>query len=154
MAEGTDRELIHRTIERLQQLTELFEARRQQLARAVGLTEQQWRVLEEISTEHFIPSLFARDRESSAAAVSKVLRQLIDKELVRVSISDKDARQRDYELSDAGKRVMSELRQRRQHAIDAIWRGLPERDLTSFEALGAELVARIQHYAKTENGNG
>src|SRR6187402_2780311 len=118
MSEGADRELIHRTIERLQQLTELFEARRQQLARSVGLTEQQWRVLEEISTAHFIPSLFARDRESSAAAVSKVLRQLIDKELVRVSISDKDARQRDYELSDSGKRVMSELRTRRQHAID------------------------------------
>ena len=154
MSEGADRELIHRTIARLQQLTELFEARRQQLARSVGLTEQQWRVLEEISTEHFIPSLFARDRESSAAAVSKVLRQLIDKELVRVSISDKDARQRDYELSDAGKRVMSELRTRRQHAIDAIWSGLPERDLKSFEALGAELVARIQHYAKTETDNG
>lgn len=154
MSACADHALIHRAIERLQQLTELVEQRRRQLARSVGLTEQQWRVLEEISTEHFIPSLFARDRESSAAAVSKVLRQLIDKELVRASISDRDARQREYELTDRGKRTMAELRHRRQHAIDAIWTGLPARELTAFEAMGTELVARIQDYAKTENQDG
>ena len=48
----------------------------------MGITIEQWRVLEEISTDHFIPSMFARSRDSSAAAVSKILRQLLDGVLV------------------------------------------------------------------------
>ena len=70
---------VHRAIECLQQLTAAFGQRRQQLAADVGLTEGQWAVLEEIATEHFMPSMFARARESSAAAVSKTLRQLSEK---------------------------------------------------------------------------
>ena len=108
-------------------------------------------VLEEISTEHFIPSLFARSRESSAAAVSKVLRQLLDKDLVRVSVSDADGRQRQYELSDAGKRTIDELRRERQRAIEAIWREMSEADLNTFNALSAALIARIERYAARES---
>src|SRR5688572_30242053 len=69
MSAPADIETIHASIAQLQRLAELFQQRRQQLAKRAGLSEQQWRVLEEISTEHFIPSLFARSSESSAAAV-------------------------------------------------------------------------------------
>jgi DNA-binding MarR family transcriptional regulator len=145
-----DTETIHRSIAQLQRLAELFQQRRQQLARRSGLTEQQWRVLEEISTEHFIPSLFARSRESSAAAVSKVLRLLLDKELVRVSVSESDGRQRQYELSPKGQRTLERLRRDREHAIAAIWSDLPVDELRRFNSLGAELIARIERYAADE----
>lgn len=139
---------VHRSIEQLQRLCELFERRREQLAAEVGLTEQQWRVLEEISTEHFIPSLFAKNRESSAAAVSKVLRQLLDKDLVRVSVSRDDGRQRKYELSPKGQKTMERLRRSRQHAIESIWLDQPEAELRRFNQWSSELIARIEAYAK------
>jgi DNA-binding MarR family transcriptional regulator len=104
-------------------------------------------VLEEISTEHFIPSLFAKSRDSSAAAVSKVLRQLLDKELVRVSVSENDGRQRQYELSAKGQKAMERLRRDRQRAIETIWADLPAEDLRRFNQLSSELIARIEHYA-------
>ena len=150
MNASTDTPTIHRSIALLQRLTELFEQRRQQLAARVGLTEQQWRVLEEISTEHFIPSLFAKSQESSAAAVSKVLRQLLDKQLVRVSVSERDGRQRQYELSPRGQRVMERLRRYRQRAIEVIWAGLATDRLRAFSELSAELIGRIERYAAQE----
>jgi DNA-binding MarR family transcriptional regulator len=147
---GADIETIHASIAQLQRLAELLTQRRQQLAKRAGLSEQQWRVLEEISTEHFIPSLFARNRESSAAAVSKTLRQLLDKELVRVSVSENDGRQRQYELTPRGQRAIERLRRDRQHAIDTIWSDLPLEELQRFNRLGSELIARIERYAENE----
>ena len=141
---------IHSSIAQLQRLTELLQERRQQLAKRVGLSEQQWSVLEEISTEHFIPSLFARQRESSAAAVSKILRQLLDKELVRVGVAESDGRQRQYELSAKGQRTIERLRAERQRAIEVIWRDLPARDLERFAATATELVGRIERYVESE----
>lgn len=151
MAASNDAPAMYRSIALLQRLTELFEQRREQLATRVGLTVQQWRVLEEISTEHFIPSLFARSQESSAAAVSKVLRQLLDKGLVRVSVSVADGRQRQYELSARGRQLMLRLRAHRQRAIEAIWTGLPADRLCAFSELSAELIARIERHAAQEN---
>jgi len=147
-------ETIHRSIEHLQRLSDLLAERRHQLAVRVGLNESQWEVLEEISTEHFIPSLFAKRRESSPAAVSKVLRQLLDKGLVRVSVSDADGRQRNYELSAKGQKVMDRLRQHRQHAIDAIWAELPADDLQRFNSFSGELIARIERFAALEAARG
>lgn len=141
---------IHRGIAQLQRLTDLLSQRRQQLAKRAGLSEQQWSVLEEISTEQFIPSLFAKSRESSAAAVSKTLRQLLDKDLVRVSVSESDGRQRQYELSSKGKQTIDTLRNERQRAIEAIWHELPEAELSAFNALSETLVARIEQYAAGE----
>ena len=46
---------LHAAIEALQRLAELFEARREQLAREADLTMSQWRVLEEIASEDFMP---------------------------------------------------------------------------------------------------
>lgn len=141
---------IHRAIGQLQRLTELFQQRRAQLAKQVGLTEQQWLVMEEISTEHFMPSMFARSQESSAAAVSKIIRQLIDKELISVSISENDGRQRQYELTTQGKRVMSALRQRRQKAIDAIWADIDPKKLSLFADISQQLVSAIEAYSQKE----
>ena len=50
----------HAAIECLGRLSELYQRRREQLAASVGLTDREWDVLEEIATEHFMPSLFAR----------------------------------------------------------------------------------------------
>lgn len=151
MSTRPDIETVHRSIAHLQRLTDLFQQRREQLAKRVGLTEQQWRVLEEISTEHFIPSMFAKSQESSAAAVSKVLRQLLDKALVRVSVSEIDGRQRQYELSSKGQKTMERLRRARTHAIEAIWTDLPADELRRFHKLSAELITRIERYASQES---
>jgi len=150
MASAADTATIHRSIEHLQRLTDLLGQRRGQLARRAGLTEQQWSVLEEISTEHFIPSLFARSQQSTAAAVSKVLRQLLDKDLVRVSVSETDGRQRQYELSSKGRQTIERLRGERERAIETIWSDLAQGDLQRFNALSAELIGRIERYAAGE----
>jgi DNA-binding MarR family transcriptional regulator len=147
--------VIHAAIACLGRLTEVYAQRRQELAASVGLTEQQWSVLDEIEQEQFMPSLFARRRESSAAAVSKILRQLQDKEFVLVSVRSGDGRQRHYELSPRGKRVMAELRSLRQHAITEIWEQLDATRLREFTRFGTELLEQLEHYsARRGSGNG
>jgi len=135
-------------IESLQRLAEAFGLRREQLARSVDLTEAQWRVVEEISTEHFMPSMFARRRECSSAAISKILRQLLDRDLIRVVIAKKDARQREYSLTAAGKRLVARLRRERVKAIDAVWSDLPRKDLSRFATFSDELADRLESYAE------
>jgi len=137
----------HEAIECLGRLAALYGERRAQLARSVGLTDQQWGVLEEIATEHFMPSLFARRRESSAAAVSKILRQLVDKGLVVAAIGKDDARQRTFSLTARGKRVLERLRERRQEAIRDVWLPMDRDALRSFTAFGTELIGRLEAYA-------
>jgi DNA-binding MarR family transcriptional regulator len=129
-------------------LSTLFEQRRDQLARSVGLTEQQWAVLEGISAEHFMPSLFARQRASSAAAVSKILRQLLDKKLVRVRLSPDDGRQRCYELSATGHKVLSALAAERERAIRTIWKDFSSDDLQRFISFGDRLTERMQRFVQ------
>lgn len=135
---------IHSAIAALQELTELFQKRRSQLAEGAGLTEHQWGILEEISTEHFMPSMFARRRESSAAAVSKTIRQLVEKELVEVSPNKTDGRQRDYQLSAKGKRVMARLRRARESAIDQVWQKLNPEQVKQFNAFATDLSTRLK----------
>ena len=136
-------------IESLQRLTEAFVLRRAQLARSVGLTEAQWRVVEDISTEHFMPSMFARRRECSSAAVSKILRQLLDRKLIRVAIGRRDARQREYSLTTSGKGLVERLRRERARAIDAVWRDLSRSELTRFAAFSDELARRLESYSES-----
>src|SRR6187402_3093821 len=111
MAKSPSLAEVHGAVECLGRLTEIFRQRRQELASSVGLTEQQWSVLDEIEQADFMPSMFARQRESSPAAVSKILRQLQDKELVVVSLNSSDGRQRNYELSARGKSTLERLRE-------------------------------------------
>jgi DNA-binding MarR family transcriptional regulator len=136
-------EIFH-AIEQLQQASALFSKRRAQLASAAGLTEAQWRVMEGIATQHFMPSLFAREQDHTGSAVSKLLRQLLDKKLIRVSISTGDARQRSYELTAAGVKVMDKLRALRAQAIEEVWADLPPQELAAFSAFSEKLIARLR----------
>jgi DNA-binding MarR family transcriptional regulator len=137
----------YRGVQCLGRLSELYRRRREQLAVGVGLTDQQWEVLEEIATDHFLPSLFARRRESSAAAVSRMLRQLVDKGLAVAAIGREDARQRRYSLTARGRRVMHTLRKSREDAIREVWLALAPDDLRAFTATGERLAERLEGYA-------
>lgn len=148
---------IHTAIAGLQRLADAFGVRRSQLAGVVGLTDHQWGVLEEIATEHFMPSMFARRRQSSAAAVSKTLRQLLDKGLIAAEVSKGDGRQRDYVLTAKGEKIMSRLRESRQGAIDEIWADLDRQELKTFARFSGQLADRLERYAermgsKEDNG--
>jgi DNA-binding MarR family transcriptional regulator len=131
-------------------MTEAFARRRQQLALSVGLSEGQWGVLEEIATQHFMPSMFARTRSSSAAAVSKTLRQLLDKGLVSVGMSKSDGRQRAYLLTAKGKRVLEILRKERELAIEEIWLSLDADQMRNFVSFGNQLCNRLERYGSKE----
>ncbi len=150
MNEARKTDTVHEAIARLQTLTELFQRRRSQLAGAAGITEQQWLVLEKISADHFIPSLFARERDSSAAAVSKIIRQLVDKGLVDVGLNREDARQREYSLTTQGKRLMTRLRSLRKRAIDAIWMRQDLSELRRFCRFADRLIGAIEGYEGKE----
>jgi DNA-binding MarR family transcriptional regulator len=139
---------VHEAVACLGRLTEVFRQRRLELAASVGLTEQQWSVLDEIEQEDFMPSMFARRRESSAAAVSKILRQLQDKELVVVSLSSSDGRQRNYELSPLGSSTLERLRELRQHAIGEVWLEFAADQVVAFTRFGNELIERLERYSK------
>ena len=139
---------LHRAIQALQRLTELVQLRRGQLAREAGLSEQQWRVLEEVAREDFMPSLFARRRACTPAAVSKTLRQLLEKKLIRASISASDGRQREFPLTPRGRRVMQRLRASRQAAIEATWKQLDPREVARFAAFGEALSERLERYVR------
>jgi DNA-binding MarR family transcriptional regulator len=139
---------VHDAVACLGRLTEVFRQRRLELAASVGLTEQQWSVLDEIAQEDFMPSMFARRRESSAAAVSKILRQLQDKELVVVSLNASDGRQRNYELSAHGKHTLERLRIQRQHAIAEVWLEFDAPTIVAFTRFGNELLERLERYSK------
>jgi DNA-binding MarR family transcriptional regulator len=143
---------LHGAIANLQQLVELFEHRREQLARLAGLTVAQWRVLEEIAGENFMPSMFARERSSSRAAVSKVLRQLQDKGLITVGVSAENGRHRRYVLTGAGEAAMERVRAGRRRAIEAVWEQFDSAELEHFRAFSALLIERLERHAAESVG--
>jgi DNA-binding MarR family transcriptional regulator len=104
-------------------------------------------VLEQIATEHFMPSMFARHHEQKPAAVSRVVRQLLDKDLITVAVADGDGRQRRYDLTARGKKTLERLRTSRQDAIDAVWMQLDPAALRHFVRFGTDLIARLESYA-------
>lgn len=140
---------VHGAIACLQRLAGLLAERRAQIARSVGLTEQQWAVVEEISTEHFMPSLFAKQRESSAAAVSKILRQLLAKDLVSVQLGAEDGRQRRYDLTAKGRHCIEDMRREREAAIRKVWNGFSDDELDRFADFATRLAERLEAYANT-----
>jgi len=137
---------IQQAIEALQGLVEVFEDRREALARSVGLSPTQWQVLEQVGRDDFMPSLFARRRDVSAAAVSRTLRQLLDQRLVDVQISPRDARQRLYRVTEKGRKALDEVHDERQRAITAVWEALSDTDLKRFEKLSRGLAERLLAY--------
>ena len=140
----------HAAIACLGRLLVAFGRRRQQLAESVGLSEGQWSVLEEIATQHFMPSMFAKTRDSSPAAVSKTLRQLLDKGLVSVGLSPADGRQRAYLPSAKGKRVLDVLRKERELAVEEIWLPLDASQLQLFVTFGNQLGDRLERYGSQD----
>ncbi len=143
-------EPLRAALSALQRLSDAFARRRGQLARGAGLTEAQWRVLEQIAAEDFMPSLFARRLEQTPAAISKLIRQLLDRGLVEVSISSGDARQRNYALSAVGRQTMETVRQDRQRAVERIWSGLDARALTVFAGFAGNLAERMEAHELAE----
>lgn len=134
----------------LKRVAELFSERRLQLARESGITETQWQVLEEVDEESFMPSIFARRRSCTPAAVSRTLRQLLERDLVRASIGESDGRQRVYRLTPRGRRALEKLTARRQQAIESIWSPMRRTDLRSFTRLANDLANRLQDYAEKQ----
>lgn len=146
------RKALYAAIDGLGRLTEMMERRRRQLAGEVGLSPQQWRVLEEIAREDFMPSLFARSQECAPAAVSRTLRQLLARGLVEVSIAPDDARRREYVLTPGGSRVLTRLREAREDALEAVWSHFDRAELERFAAFGSELADRLEDYATRAAG--
>ncbi|MFQ5417531.1 MAG: MarR family winged helix-turn-helix transcriptional regulator [Myxococcota bacterium] len=141
---------IREAIRSLQRLTDLFRERRRALAREVDLTETQWRLLEEVAGEEFMPSLFARRQECAPSAVSRTLRQLLERELVAVAISPDDARQRNYRLTPRGRRTLRRLTALRERAIAAIWRGFSHQELGEFVRFASALCEGLESYRRPE----
>jgi DNA-binding MarR family transcriptional regulator len=148
MPQAPPRPEIRRAIEALQRLAEGFALRRRQLAAAAGLTEAEWRVLDEIAGEDFMPSMFARQRDCSPAAISRSLRGLQQKRLVDASISRGDARQREYRLTRKGRDALRRLERERRRAIEAVWREFEARDLDAFVRFADALGDRLESYAE------
>jgi DNA-binding MarR family transcriptional regulator len=141
----------HEAIAALQRLTDLFRLRRAQLARAALLSEQQWQVLEEVASEQFMPSMFARGREQSPASVSRVIRQLLDRKLIAPAAArGRDRRHRAYGLTALGKRTLADLRASRSRAIEAVWLHLDPRELSTFTRISSQLASRLDAYARRE----
>jgi len=143
---ATRTETIHEAIAALQRLADLFSARREQIAREAGLSVRQWRILEEIATEHFMPSMFAERGSVTPAAVSKLVRGLLERDLIRASIATGDRRQRRYVVTAAGRKLLDRVRLTRQAAIDAVWSDLPSTELLRFAEFGRELGDRLEAY--------
>ena len=139
---------IHQAIAALQRLCELFALRRQQLAADAGLTESQWRLLEEIADESFMPSMFARRRACTPAAISRGLRSLLERDWVTAEIASGDARQRRYRLTAQGRRVLDRLRRGRERAIAAVWHDFDARALRGFVSFAGELADHLEAYAR------
>lgn len=137
---------LNRAIGGLQRLVDLFLERREQLAAEAGLTVAQWRVLEKVAGEDFMPSLFAKRRAQSPAAVSKLLRQLQNGGWLRSSIGARDARTRRYDLTREGRRLLEALRRSRATAIASVWADLPARDLERFADFSEQLGERLEEH--------
>lgn len=150
--ESTPRDPLPRAIANVRRLCELFRERRRQLARAGGLTEAQWQLLEEIAGEGFMPSLFAKRRACTPAAVSRHLRELLDRGLVTAAISSDDGRQRIYRLTAAGRRVLRRIEARRAEAIDSVWHRFGREELASFAEFTSELNRLLEERAAGERG--
>jgi DNA-binding MarR family transcriptional regulator len=144
---------VRRAIASLQKLADLLAERRAQLAAEAELSEAQWRLLEEIAEPGFLPSLFARRTDVTPAAVSKVLRQLLEKDLVAVSISLADARQRDYRPTARGHRALARIEAARRDAVRTIWSALAPSDVSRFADLSEALAVRLESYARTRSGS-
>ena len=75
-----------------------------------------------------------------------LLFQLLERQLVRVSVAEEDGRQRVYRLTPAGRRTLASLRESRGRAVEAVWRDLPRADLRAFARFSGVLAERLERY--------
>src|SRR5262249_61816638 len=106
-----------------------------------------WETLARTASGPFTPSLLARHRDSSPPAVSRIIRQLLRKRLITVSVSATDGRQRRYQLTARGRKTLDALGGLRRRAVDAIWMDLDPRALAAFTDFSGELITRLEAYA-------
>ena len=135
-------------IEVLGCLADLFAERREQIARRAGITVGEWRVLERIAGGGFLPSMFARERESTRAAVSRTLRGLLERGAVQVEVSRADGRQRSYSLTASGRRLLRSVETQRRRAVDAVWGGMDPDRLREFTDFGCQIAGRMEKHAR------
>jgi len=76
--------------------------------------------------------------------------QLLDKDLVSVTLSKSDGRQRDYVLTAKGKRIMQTLRDERALAIEKIWLKLDAHLIKTFVSFGTKLSEHLEDYGSTQ----
>jgi DNA-binding MarR family transcriptional regulator len=147
MPQAASADPIHRAITALQRLADAFAVRRRQLAASADLTEAEWRLLQEVEDADFMPSMFARRRECTPAAVSRGLRRLLEAGLVETAVSDADGRQRRYRPSAAGRSVLRRLRDTRRRAIQAVWERFDAAELDAFVGFATALAESLESYA-------
>jgi DNA-binding MarR family transcriptional regulator len=147
MPQAAPADRIHRAIAALQRLADAFALRRRQLAASAGLTEAEWRLLQEVEDADFMPSMFARRRECTPAAVSRSLRRLLEAGLVETGVAGSDRRQRLYRPTAAGRAVLRRLRDRRRRAIQAVWQRFDPAELDAFVRFATELSEGLEAYA-------
>ena len=94
-----------------------------------------------------MPSMFAREQNNTSGAISKIIRQLIEKNLIKVSISENDGRKRQYELTAKGKKTMDRLRELREEAIQEVWADLPADELKQFASFSNMLIEKLRDYS-------
>ncbi len=95
-----------------------------------------------------MPSMFARRRDCSPAAVSRGLRGLLDAGLVDVSVALGDGRQRVYRLTQPGRKLIGGLRRRRQRAIEGVWHRFDSDELDAFVRFATALSESLESYAE------
>lgn len=95
-----------------------------------------------------MPSMFARRRDCSPAAISRGLRELRDAGLVEASIAAEDGRQRVYRLTSRGRAALRRMQRQRERAVEAVWTRFSARELRSFVRFADQLSASLSHYAR------
>jgi DNA-binding MarR family transcriptional regulator len=98
--------------------------------------------------------MFAHKRASSAAAVSKILRQLTEKGIIVAHISEVDGRQRDYEVTPLGQKLLTSVRKERERAIAEVWLSLNREELADFHSIGDALATKLQTWTEANRENG
>ncbi len=141
--------LVFRAIEQLQTLSHLFMKKRSELANRVGLTEAQWRVMEEIDQKDFMPSMFAAKREYSKAAVSKILRQLLEKDMVSFVGGEMDGRTKKYSLTNEGRLCLKSLNKIRLKAVEEVWMTLEPDLLEASISFNEQLIRNLRQNPQT-----
>jgi DNA-binding MarR family transcriptional regulator len=76
---------------------------------------------------------------------------LQERELVTAGISSEDARQRVYELTGEGRRLLKRLNRKRGEAIEAIWEPFGAAELERFTSFATRLSDGLEEHRRRES---